>query len=78
MDQLEAVSELERRRANIDRCCKKLDDAIMALWEVRGAYRTDLPCLNSYVQTAYTAIATIQIELQNHKARISEQDFSEL
>jgi len=74
-DSIEEVSLLEKRRKAIDECRNKLDAAIIALWEVRGMYQADVPSLNSYVQTAYSAIATIQLELENHKARMSEDMF---
>jgi hypothetical protein len=70
---LEELSELERLRAGVDRCSEKLDAAISAIWEVRGLFRSQIPSLNSYVQTAYSAIATIQKELQDHKARVLEE-----
>ena len=74
-ESLEDISLLERQREAIDNCSEKLDHAIMALWEVRGKYRSSIPALNSYVQTAYTAVATIQIELERYKALISEEAF---
>ena len=74
-DSIEEVSLLEKRRKAIDERKAKLDMAILALWEVRGMYRTDVPSIDSYVQTAYSAIATIQLELENHKARMSEGMF---
>ena len=74
-DSIEEVSLLEKRRAAIDGCKTKLDTAIIALWEVRGMYRSDVPSIDSYVQTAYAAIATIQLELENHKSRMSEDMF---